>query len=140
MSGYAVNLVPTAEIRRYWKHARPHLQAAIDLSDGRWTPEYVLAALVLGEQGLWLVVSDGGQVVGAITTEGVQYPEKKALALHFMGGDGFDDWYLEMFNAMVKHAQDVGCDVIESNARFGFWKWFKPSGFTKPSVFYELKV
>ena len=130
--------MPAAQIRNYWRDVKEHLEPAIDLSNGRWTESYVLAGLVLNEQNLWVIVDNQQDIVGAVTTEIVSYPEKRALAMHFLGGHDFDLFYPELFTALTNFAKETNCAVIETNARFGFWKWFKDSGFTRPSAFYEL--
>jgi len=136
---YAVVLVPQAEVRRVWKLARPHLADAVSRSRGRWKPEYVLAALVLGEQSLWVVMHEN-EVVGAANTQVVRYPERTMLAIHFLGGENFDGWYKNMLSVLKEYGREAGCDAIECNARFGFWKWFKEDDFEKTSVFYEKLI
>lgn len=133
-----VYAIPHDHARAVWPKVKGHLQPAIDASKGRWTSEYVLAGLVAGEQLLWVVVNeDDGECVGALTTEITQYPEKRFVAIHFLGGTDFGFWYTELLDTITKYAQHCGCDGIECNARFGFWKYFKDDGFKKTSVFYE---
>lgn len=134
---YTIALVPQERVREAWSKARPHLQSAIDRSHGRWTSDYVLASLVLSEQELWIVIDAKGAVRGAVTTQVVSYPEKKMLAIHFLGGENFDEWYQCLLDVMTKYAKDSDCDAIECVARGGFWKWFQRDGFEKTSVFYE---
>jgi len=115
------------------------LEPAIAESNGRWQPEYVFAALIGGAQTLWMVL-DADDIVAAFTTEICSYPERKLIAVHYLGGQGFDDWYPDMLKAVTEFGQAAGCDGIECNARFGFWKWFKNDGFIRKSVFYEKKI
>lgn len=137
---YTIVLVPAERVREIWKEAKVHLEDAIERSGGRWRPEYVLTALALGEQQLWVVIDSEKTVRGAVTTQIVTYPEKRMLTIHFLGGNKWDEWYDYLFEVMVRYAQDMKCDAIECVARAGFWKWFKRDGFTKNSVFYEKLV
>jgi hypothetical protein len=120
-----------------WSRARRHLLPAIEASKGRWTTDYVLAGLVTGHQSLWLAVRHDKSVAGAVTTEIVNYPEKRFLAIHFLGGEDFDEWYEELLETMSEYGRDNLCDGIECGARAGFWKWFKRDGFERSSVFFE---
>ena len=122
-----------------WRDLRLHLQPAVDCSSGRWRTDYVLAAIVSDRQQLWAVTSDGN-VVGALTTEIVNYPERRALAIHFLGGSSFADWYEEALYGIEAFAKENGCDFVECLARHGFWKYFQTSGFNRPSVFYEKRI
>jgi hypothetical protein len=124
-----------------WHRVKEHLKPAIKRSKGRWEPEYVLAALVTGRHNLWVVTEGtGNEVVGAITTEVIYYPEKRMLMIHFLGGKGMDKWYVDMSDAMSEHARESGCTGIECIARSGFWKWFQNDGFEKTAVFYEKSI
>ena len=140
MTGYTIALVPPERVREAWKTAKPHLQAAIDLSHGRWTADYVLAALVLNEQQLWVAFDPEGNIDVAVTSQIAKYPEKSMLAIHFLGGTNFDGWYQNLLDTLTRYARDSGCDAIECVARGGFWKWFQHDGFEKTSVFYEKVI
>ena len=85
-------------------------------------------------------MNETGEVTGAVTTQAATYPEKRMLAIHFLGGEKFDEWYQYLLDVLSKFARDSGCDAIECVARAGFWKWFKQDGFEKNSVFYEKTV
>jgi len=115
------------------------LTPAIEESAGRWKPEYVFAAIIGGSQTLWVIL-DADDIVAAFTTEICNYPERRMICIHYLGGQGFDDWYPDMLREVTEYGRAAGCDGIECNARFGFWKWFKHDGFQKKSCFYEKKI
>ncbi len=122
-----------------WKDVRSLLEPAIKGSGGRWQNEYVFAALITGQHKLWTVLDDD-DLIAAFTTEILDYPEKRMLAIHFLGGDSFDKWYPTWFKAVTTHGKQHGCEGIESNARAGFWRWLKLDGWKRTSVFYEIKI
>jgi len=136
---YEIFLVPANQCRVVWKDVRDLLKPAVERSCGRWNLEYILAALVLNEQQLW-VVALKGVPVGTFTTEINFYPQKKVLAIHFLGGSDFVEWFPPALTKVEKFAQENGCVGIECNARFGFWKWFEPENFRKISTFYEKDI
>jgi hypothetical protein len=137
---YTIALVPPERVREAWKQVKGHLQPAIDVSHGRWQPEYVLAALALNEQQLWVVIDSEHKVKGAVTSQIAAYPEKNMLSIHFLGGEDFDEWYQYLLDVLTRYAKDTGCSAIECVARAGFWKWFQRDGFEKTSVFYEKMI
>ena len=100
----------------------------------------MLAALVTGRQTLWVISLEDEEIVGALTTEIIRYPEKNMVMIHFLGGHGMDEWYQDMSDAISDYAAHTGCEGIECIARSGFWKWFKPDGFERTAVFYEKVV
>jgi len=137
---YQIILVPVSECSAVWKDVKGLLAPAIRASGGRWQPEYVLVALVSGRQNLWVALDEENNVIGAMTTEISSYPEKRMLAIHFLGGIDFDGWFKQMLAAITEFAIVNQCDGLECNARKGFWKWFKDVEFKQTSVFYELKL
>lgn len=137
--GIAVFLIPPNDCLSAWSRVKHHLERAILQSNGRWQPEYVLVGLVTGQQSLW-VVGENNEIIGAATTEIVSYPEKRMLAIHFLGGSGFDRWYTDLLETLTRFAKDSNCNGLECVARFGFWKWFKQDGWRQQSCFYEKDV
>lgn len=136
---YGIYLVPTHYCVDVWHEARDFLRPAIDRAGGRWTEEHVLSGLILGQQGLW-VVRKPQEIIGAFTTEIVNYPAKRMLSVHFLGGEAIDEWYPNLSKTLVQYARNGGCAGIEINGRAGFWKWFKDDEFERVAVFYERKV
>ena len=135
-----ISILKPQECVAVWKYVREYLKPAVDLSNGRWNLEYVLAGLVSGRQNLWVAADKGGSIMAACTTEVVEYPLRRMLTMHFIGGDDFELWYSDMLAGMSRFAKDAGCDGIECVARQGFWHWFKDDGFERNSSFYERSV
>ena len=137
---YTIVLVPPEKVRELWKKVRDHLEEAIKVSNGRWTSEYVLAALVLDEQKLWVAIDEDGEIDGVAVSQISRYPERVLLTIHYLSGTNFDDWYKQLLDTFARYAKDTGCSGIECIARFGFWKWFQNDGFKKTSAFYEKPI
>lgn len=131
-----VSLVPPEYVLSEWHRVRDYLEPAIDICKGRWTMEHLCGACCSGRAQLWIAFDDD-KVYGALTTEITNYPAKKVLAMHFLGGEEFDLWYVEMLEVITRFAKDNDCDGLEGVARFGFWKYLKQNGFEKSSAFYE---
>ena len=119
-----------------WGEVRDYLEPAVATSRGRWTMEHLCAALAMGRSQLWIAF-DEEKIHGVLTTEVMQYPAKKVLAMHFLGGENFDLWYEELLSQISRYAKDMDCDGLEGVARFGFWKWLQRNGFEKSSAVYE---
>jgi len=134
-----ISLVPPDHVFTAWKEVREYLVPAVEVSNGRWTAEHLLAILHSGQSQLW-VAHDEDRAWGALTTEIATYPAKRCLAMHFLGGVEFDKWYPQMLEAIESYATDAGCDSIEGVARFGFWPFLKNDGFKKTSAFYEKDI
>ena len=132
-----ISLVPVDHIFTIWGEVREYLEPAVATAKGRWTMEHLAAALSTGRQQLWIAFDDESVIHGVLTTEIVQYPAKKCLAMHFLGGRDFDAWYGDLLKQLTRYGKDMDCDGIEGTARFGFWKFLQQDGFEKSAACYE---
>lgn len=135
-----ISVLKPYEVMAVWKQVRGYLKPAVDLSNGRWDLEYVIAGLASGRQNLWVAADENRNIIAAATTEVVDYPLRRMLTMHFIGGEDFDTWYTLMLQGMTQFAKSAGCDGLECVARSGFWKWFKEDGFERTSAFYERPI
>lgn len=131
-----ITLVPPEHVFQVWPDIRGYLEPAVETSHGRWTLEHLLAVLCNGRSQLWIAFDDEG-IWGALTTEITNYPAKRCLSMHFLGGTEFDRWYSDMLKQISHFGKEMDCDGIEGTARFGFWKFLKQDGFEKCAAFYE---
>lgn len=131
-----ITLVPPEHVFQVWPDIRGYLEPAVETSHGRWTLEHLLAVLCNGRSQLWIAFDDEG-IWGALTTEITNYPAKRCLSMHFLGGTEFDRWYSDMLKQISNFGKEMDCDGIEGTARFGFWKFLKQDGFEKCAAFYE---
>ncbi len=134
-----ISLVPLEHAASAWNDVRDYLEPAVETANGRWTMEHLCAAVVMGNTQLWIACDDE-KVWGCLTTEVTQYPAKKVLSMHFLGGEEFDQWYNLLLEQITRYSLDMGCDGIEGVARFGFWKYLQADGFEKTSAFYEKEI
>lgn len=131
-----ITLVPPEHVFQVWPDIRGYLEPAVETSHGRWTLEHLLAVLCNGRSQLWIAFDDE-RIWGALTTEITNYPAKRCLSMHFLGGTEFDRWYSDMLKQISNFGKEMDCDGIEGTARFGFWKFLKQDGFEKCAAFYE---
>lgn len=137
---YEIFMVPADDVLRAWPVARKLLKKGIDRSSGRWNREYVLAELIYGRHTLWLIRDVKGVIVGAATLQVAQYPNKRMLAMHFLGGKDIDKWYSQISETVFEYGRSCGCTVVETIGREGLWKWYQTSGFKKNGVCYEMEL
>jgi len=132
-----ISLVPLEHAHAAWNDVRHYLEPAVERCNGRWTMEHLCAAVVMGSTQLWIAFDDDQKIWGCLTTEITQYPAKRVLSMHFLGGEDFDSWYKLLLEQITRYGLDMGCDGIEGVARFGFWKYLQADGFDKSAAFYE---
>lgn len=129
-------LVPTAFCPTEWPNVHDLLEPAVERSNGRWTMGDLLLALCMGDQQLWITKEDG-KIVAALTTQIVDYPSSRMLAVQFLGGKQFDEWSHSLLTLLEEFAKDSQCNGIEAVGRFGFWPFFRSRGYMKAYCTYQ---
>lgn len=136
---HTITLVPPHYIETLWDDVKHHVAKAAIRSNGRWTLEALKQALIYNHQSLWVAFDKDHKIDGIGTTELVNYPARKILAVQFLGGDNFNDWVWEINQRFQDWAIDNDCDGIEATARMGFWKWLQQDGYERAYVTYEKR-
>ena len=124
---HSIALVPANYLQTLWPDVKDQLSRAIVRSKGRWTMEMLFVSILNGQQHLWVAFDADRKIDGVGTTELVEYPGKRMLAIQFLGGR-FNDW-----------ARDNHCSGIEATARMGFWKWLEQDDFERSYVVFEKR-
>jgi hypothetical protein len=137
-----VTWVPTEHVEFVWPNIREFMMGAAEFTFGRFTAEDIKNELLRrqGEQQLWVAFEDKDNFYGAVVTEVYQYPQMRALIMHFTGGKQLPKWKTPMLKILQQFAADNECDAIESYGRPGWAKVFKKDGYEQRFIFYELPV
>lgn len=137
---HTITIAPTTYLNALWPDVEGQLQRAVIRSNGRWTMPVLFDVIASGQQHLWLAFNEDKEIDGVGTTEFVQYPNKKMLAIQFLGGDHFNSWVWDMLDKFNDFARESECDGIEATARQGFWKWLSQDDFKQSYVVYEKRI
>jgi len=125
-------------VGKVWKDVRDLLEPAVVRSGGRWTMEHLYHTIVIQNQWLWVAFDpETKEVVGALTTQIIEYPASKMMAFQFLGGTDFDGWFKPMLETLEACAKDMGCDGTEGTARMGFKPWLLGSGYNMTYAVYD---
>ncbi len=137
---HTIALVPSNYLATLWPDVSEQLAKAIARSKGRWSMEMLFASILNGQQHLWVAFDSDKNISGVGTTELVDYPNKRMLAIQFLGGDKFNEWVWDMLDRFHDWARDNNCKGIEATARMGFWQWLKQDDFERSYVVYEKRL
>ena len=135
-------MVPSEHIEFVWPNISEYMRGAAEYTFGRFTAFDIKSELIRreDEQQLWVAFEDKDNYYGAVVTEVFQYPQMRALIMHFTGGKQLPKWKKPMLEVLQKFANENDCDVIESYGRPGWGKVFKKDGYEQRFIFYELPV
>ena len=126
------------DIDQVWADIESYIEGAAKYTHGRYTADDIRQTFKEGGQQLWIAYDE--KIYGAVITEIVEYPQMKALIMHFTGGIELSKWKDEMLSVLRSFAKDANCKTIESFGRTGWKKVFSKDGFKSKFMFYELPI
>jgi hypothetical protein len=126
------------DIDQVWTDIESYIEGAAKYTHGRYTADDIRQTFKEGGQQLWIAYDD--KIYGAVITEVIDYPQMRALVMHFTGGIELTKWKDEMLSVLRSFAKDANCQTIESFGRTGWKKVFSKDGFKSKFMFYELPI
>jgi len=131
--------VPPAYLDAVWRDILPFVTAAVATSAGAFTASSVYKDAKSGFHTVWIIVSDD-VIQLMLTTRIVQYPEKRALIVDWVGGGDLRNVLETGLDTLKDYARDNSCTEIEGSGRKGWEKWLAPHGWTHQHVAYKLEI
>ena len=107
-----ITAVPREALRVVWGDVARVLGKSVETSNGKFHIDDVFRETDNGLYGLWLIIDDeqeGMNVIAAITTRIIQYPNRKALAMDWLGGSRMSEWLPLAQETLEKYAKECGC-------------------------------
>jgi len=111
--------VPREAIDIVWGDVSSLLNKAILTSGGKYHIDDIYENLTKGYYNLWLIVDDkdGEKVIAALTTRIIWYPNRKAMAMDWVGGKRMMEWLPKAMEILTDFAKDCGCSHLEGYGR-----------------------
>ncbi len=131
--------IQTENMAEYWDQVAPFLGLAAD----RYSKDYDITDVwdaLLQKKALLFGIEVDGVLMGAMTVAPDHQPKRKMLDIELVGGKNADKWYYDTIQQLTAFAKQAGYDALRSNARQGWRKMAKHSGFKETSVTYELEI
>ena len=81
-----VSLVPTEAVGHVWKDVEKVLEKSVSTVKDKAKMIDVLGGILNDTYVLWVVMDEDDSIIAAFTTRLLVYPQRKALALDWVGG------------------------------------------------------
>ena len=132
--------MPSEAVRHVWKDVEKVLKKSVATAQGKSETIDVLAGIVTDIYVLWVVMDDDDSIVAAFTTRLLVYPQRKALALDFVGGTRMNEWNDQLIDTMRKYANELGCSHLEGYGRKAWGRSLKKYGFYPEYIAYRMEL
>jgi hypothetical protein len=124
-----VSLVPPQMLNTIWSKVENYMAASAEYTYGRYTVDDIKDTITDYDHHLWIAFDDKkNDIEGAVVTNFITYPRKKALSMVFCGGRDVRAWKDQMISMLQAWAFDNNCDVIECTGRPGWVKILSENG------------
>ena len=135
-----VSLVPTEAVGHVWKDVDRVLKKAVATVDNKAEMIDILDGIYDGTYVLWVVIDEQDDVIAAFTTRLIVYPQRKALALDWVGGTRMKEWEDQLIDTMRRYANELDCSHLEGYGRKGWGRVLKKYGFYPEYIAYRMEL
>tara|TARA_R110000868_G_C10550472_1_gene735867 strand:- start:3 stop:401 length:399 start_codon:yes stop_codon:yes gene_type:complete len=132
--------VPSKAVRHVWKDVEKILKKSVATAKDKSDTIDVLAGILNDVYVLWVVMDEEDSIIAAFTTRLLVYPQRKALALDFVGGTRMKEWNDQLIDTMRKYANELGCSHLEGYGRKAWGRSLKKYGFYPEYIAYRMEL
>ena len=126
------HLLDPDDVECIWDQVEPILARAVSRSEGELKTNDILNFVIEGDMQLW-IVAENKEIIAALVTKIITYPQKRILRLVSLAGEDFNKFkhFLDMVQSF---AIQKGCTALELWGRKG-WKKLLPEWNSKYIVY-----
>ena len=135
-----VSLVPTEAVGHVWKDVEKVLEKSVSTVKDKAKMIDVLGGILNDTYVLWVVMDEDDSIIAAFTTRLLVYPQRKALALDWVGGTRMREWEDQLIDTMRKYANELDCSHLEGYGRKGWGRSLKKYGFYQEYIAYRMEL
>jgi hypothetical protein len=127
-------------VRHVWKDVEKILKKSVATAKDKSDTIDVLAGILNDVYVLWVVMDEEDSIIAAFTTRLLVYPQRKALALDFVGGTRMKEWNDQLIDTMRKYANELECSHLEGYGRKAWGRSLQKYGFYPEYIAYRMEL
>lgn len=141
-TGLMISPVPLQFLDALWDQAASVLVRSVATAGGKFNVHDVYAKILMGEYVLWIVVDydKEDEIVAAITTRIIVYPNGTSMAMDWIGGTRMREWLPMAQEVISSYARDHGCMYLEGYGRKGWDRWLRRYGWQPDYIAYKMEL
>lgn len=126
-----VSGIPAEYIDDVWEDCKKYVEMGNNKSQEEMDVHDIYFFLKEKEMQLWVIFDkdNGKEIKAVITTQILNYPQKKVCRIVTLGGKQMDTWVAETLEILEEWSQEQDCDAMETVCRKGFVKKLKNFGY-----------
>lgn len=131
--------VPQQALSFVWGDVVNLMYKSVATSGGKFHMDDLYRMIDKGEYVLWLVL-DGEEKIAAITTRIIVYPNRKAMAMDWIGGSQMGEWLPIVQETLEQYAKDNDCQHLEGYGRKAWGRWLGKYGWKPEYIAYRMEL
>ena len=131
--------VPREHLATVWPVVEPMLAKAVRTAPDKLTVSDVLEGAHRGIYVVWVVTIDG-TITATITSRVIEYPQRRAMALDWIGGTRMKVWFSLAMRVMKEHAARNDCAHMEGYGREAWMRWLGKEGWRREYVAFRMEL
>jgi hypothetical protein len=131
--------IPVDHVPMLWDKVAAMLEPAVSTARGKCTIEDLYVSILDGTYLLWAVLVEE-EIVAAITTRIIDYPQCRGMAMDWIGGRKMREWLPVAMAAMVAHSKHNGCTHMEGYGRGAWARWIEKYGWKQDYIAFRMEV
>jgi len=120
--------IPSSQIPKVWDDCVDFIELGNSKSQDEMTIQDIYELLCNAEMQLWVIINDDEKILGAGTTQILDYPNKKICRIVTLGGRNFENW-IESINIIEEWSKTMNCESVEFFCRKGFQRKLENYGY-----------
>jgi len=122
-----------------WPEVVRMLEPAVETSKGKFSIDDIRGEIGRGDLVLWVILSDKTPAA-FYTTRLIEYPNRRAMAVDWLGGSKILSWRDAALDEMEKHARANNCQHLEGYGRLAWGRMLKRRGWEPEYVAYRMEL
>tara|TARA_R100001530_G_scaffold96279_1_gene66958 strand:- start:3171 stop:3599 length:429 start_codon:yes stop_codon:yes gene_type:complete len=120
--------IPSSQVPEVWEDCVPFIKLGNSKSQDEMTTNDIYELLCNAEMQLWVIINSEEKILGAGTTQILDYPNKKICRIVTLGGQNFDNW-IQSIKTIEEWSRVNNCKSVEFFCRKGFQRKLEDYGY-----------
>lgn len=134
-----VSTVPKESVKYIWKDVERVLEKSVDTAEGKVRLIDVLKGILDDTYVLW-VVFDNDEIIAAFTTRIIEYPQRRSMALDWVGGSRMKEWLDIGMKKVIEFAALNECKHLEGYGRKAWGRALSKYGFYPEYIAFRMEI
>ena len=124
-----------------WPQVAKVLKRSVATAEGKYEVDDLLDCILKDELVLWVVLdTNNDEIIAAITTRLIEYPQGNAMALDRVGGTRMKERLPIAHPIMVSYAQDNNCKYLEGYGRKAWGRLLGKYGWNPDYIAWKMDL